>query len=989
MAEFSALAEEGIGSYAKFRYDQYLARRGFIPCESSSCSKAADVYCVDVARYAMSPIQFVAGALQCGADVGFAMFPWHPVMMLKDEGEIPGTGVYFVKDFLAGVLKLRYPDGVCGAEVYSLADWAAWLSEHVVTLGEGKDKVQYNMQLLKRYGPFMITQATRVLNPPDEVSIKHALDLEVGEKMYVVSGWRLKSLASDPDRPDSWDTLDFMVAARIVDAVYEFGLQLSSDDFSRYALRRQLTMYERVTIEGSSVTFGYKPTLDELDFLTTQLYAELFVARYESGRLSKELMMRLSAVAGFSQATVSSRVRLLVSWCLINTWEKTFGRLVDAIDSLVRWFEGFFSHAEITGKPEFQLMSERVDYATMLSTWRKTSRAEYRAAVRSVTCAKRGNVITLRGGLIADMNATLLRARSLVAVPKVLTSVHTMRVALEDGVTSKADRGVFEETDSRTGLVKQLGLLNAMDEAPHGRHIMPTLVALREEDPESFVKPDQDIDPDYIGTMNHVYEAFNPGMNAINLSRDIASLSLDPQDRQLYADKLRIPRIFAAQPKDRAYYISKILALGAPKRQETGPELLSAIANRNLSAPKVSLSQDNKDIIPQIWDNFLRSMCVENAKEKLEGYQKDRVALEENAYKDWISQSRPDVVNRVARELIECDVPLLEQDVGSYLVMLKSDVKPPLSDKPLRSTISPQVIVYHSKGLSSMYSAIFRVLVKRFLSLLRPNVHVNLLKDMGDIKKFLQAVHPFDEELKYVENDFSKYDKSQDAFVFELEQYVFRQLGMNEDLLQRWVVGHEDCRLFSFTTGLSLHLRFQRKSGDATTSFGNVLLNIMSVAYAYQISDYAWALFMGDDSLMAVRAAGVDSSAVQILAEVFNLQAKTFVTVQPYFASWFFMFIKESRRVIGIPDPIKRIEKWSQAVSAEDPQWVERFKSAAETCVSYSNKANTRWLGEMVSQRYVIPKELANMLPAAVYTATICEANFRELYESEPTVIRI
>jgi hypothetical protein len=464
---------------------------------------------------------------------------------------------------------------------------------------------------------------------------------------------------------------------------------------------------------------------------------------------------------------------------------------------------------------------------------------------------------------------------------------------------------------------------------------------------------------------------------------------LDPQDRQLYADKLRIPRIFSAQPKDRSYYRSKILAMGAPKRQETGPELLSAIANRNLSAPKVSLSQDNKVIIPEIWDNFLRTMCVPDAKEKLLMYQKDPVGLEENAYKDWIAQSRPDVVNRVAKELAECDVPLLEQDVGKYLVMLKADVKPPLSDKPMRSTISPQVIVYHSKGLSSMYSAIFRVLVKRFLSLLKPNVHVNLLKDMGDIKKFLQAVHPFDDELKYVENDFSKYDKSQDAFIFELEQFVFRRLGMNEDLLKRWVVGHEDCRLYSFTTGLSLHLRFQRKSGDATTSFGNVLLNIMSVAYAYQISDYAWCLFMGDDSLMAVRAAGVDSSAVQVLAEVFNLQAKTFVTNQPYFASWFFMFIKESRRVVGIPDPIKRIEKWSQAVSAEDPQWVERFKSAAETCVSYSHKANTRWLGKMVSDRYVIPVELANRLPAAVFTATLCEANFKELYEAEPEVFRI
>jgi len=349
-----------------------------------------------------------------------------------------------------------------------------------------------------------------------------------------------------------------------------------------------------------------------------------------------------------------------------------------------------------------------------------------------------------------------------------------------------------------------------------------------------------------------------------------------------------------------------------------------------------------------------------------------------------MSKARPDVVKKVQHELEESDLPLFERDVGRYMVMLKADVKPTLSNKPMYSRTEPQVIVYHEKAMSAMYSAVFRVLVRRFLSILKPNVHVNLIKDMEDVKRFLQKVHPYGKKVKYVENDFSKYDKSQDQFVFRLEQFVFGQLGMNQALMDRWLSGHENCSLFSFSTGLSLHLRYQRKSGDATTSFGNVMLNIMSVAYAYGLSDFSWALFMGDDSLVATGATVVNEHAVDIMSEVFNLSAKTFISNQPYFASWFFMIIDEERRVIGLPDPIKRIEKFSQPVAVDDPQWRERFVSASQTCAAYAFKANTRWLGKMVAGRYQVPEYQANRLAAAIYTACASEASFRNIYSEEP-----
>jgi len=278
-------------------------------------------------------------------------------------------------------------------------------------------------------------------------------------------------------------------------------------------------------------------------------------------------------------------------------------------------------------------------------------------------------------------------------------------------------------------------------------------------------------------------------------------------------------------------------------------------------------------------------------------------------------------------------------------------------------------------------------MVRRLLSLLKPNVLVNLLKDQVDIRNFIQGAHPFGAKLKYLENDFSKYDKSQDAFVFALEQYIFAELGMNQLFLERWVEGHENCRLYSFSAGLSLHVRFQRKSGDATTAFGNVLLNIVSVAYAYNISDFAWAVFMGDDSLIAMYEDLVDTKAVQVMSEIFNLTAKMYITDAPYFASWFFTVDDENKHISGLPDPIKWIQKRSQMVKADNPMWDDKYRSARENGEAYRYKFNTERLASKVVQRYTMDYEYARRLPAAIYTALLSFNNFRSCHEGQSEVI--
>ncbi|QKN22650.1 RNA-dependent RNA polymerase [Erysiphe necator associated virga-like virus 13] len=996
MGDYAAFTADAGMNHARANYERYLRRQAYNTCtRSSSCGVRAEAFCVDLSTNAMSPAQFCASMRQCEASVGYGFFIYHPIMLVSTSGEIPGTGVMFEKTDTA--IHFKYPEGIAGTESYTLSEWAAWLCEHTISVGKGLKRTVYQIQLSKARGPFMFFSATKVDGEPAATPLRHALDLPMSEKHYVVSSWTLKDLVSDPSEATSWQPVTFMVPTKVVDSLVGFGMQLAPDAFSRYALRKQLKVLDRVTMEGSTITKGFTLSRSQADLLITAVHADLFAKRYESGQLTKHMMDGLKAISGFKGATTRERALAVGSWHLFQVWDTATQQVNGLFDKMCEWLERCFPNQAVDHMPRFSLAPEYVSFETVSTAWLQHRPATYAQAVRDLSNfqVSRGSV-SLRGGPLAMAIASIQKvsSESLLASARIasnamsgMTSTFTKHVVQNDSDdVVQIVEGVSNDEIIR--IMSEIRMLNGFDQAPVDRHVYPTESVVRTDAQTDLMASDLELDVDYVGTMNRVYEAFNPGVPAAAIERDIASISQDDQIRTLAADKLRLPRLMDMYPRDREYYLSRVLAINAPKRQETQQELLSAVAARNLAAPRIALPQDNEVLIPEIWDKFLDTMCVEGARDKLENYKLDPVALEEQAYVDWLSKAKPNTIQMVRRELEQQSQTLEEMNVGDYLIMLKADVKPPLSDKPLRSRIEPQVIVYHQKVLSSLYSSIFRVLVRRFLSLLRPEVHVNLLKDSRDISAFIRSNHPFGSKLRYLENDFSKYDKSQDEFVFSLEAYVFNQLGMNHAMLSRWLEGHVDCSLRSLTTGLSASVRFQRKSGDATTAFGNVILNILSVSYAYSPSSIKWAVFMGDDSIVACGAVGKEDRAVAMLAEIFNLTAKMYITDHPYFASNFIVIDDYNGHVELVPDPIKWIEKRSQPVSADDPQWKERYISAAESAKPYRHRINTIPLGEAVAARYGMSKALADELPSAIATAVSTEAFYRQCYHDEPEFIR-
>jgi len=303
--------------------------------------------------------------------------------------------------------------------------------------------------------------------------------------------------------------------------------------------------------------------------------------------------------------------------------------------------------------------------------------------------------------------------------------------------------------------------------------------------------------------------------------------------------------------------------------------------------------------------------------------------------------------------------------------------------------------VYHEKHLSAVYSSIMRVLARRLLALLRPEWNLNILKDNIGIEEHVSAHHPwgarpaFLSTLKYLENDFSKFDKSQGEFVFLLEMFGYGQLGLTKELADRWFVGHNECTIRAIGLGLVLCVDWQRKSGDASTSLGNGYTNLLAICYAYRGTKVIWAEVVGDDSLICSSYVTATPKSLDLLAQVFNLSAKFFITPAPYFGSNFVVLDYENFRAILAPDPFKRVQKLGVAVNAVDPNWEDRLRSHCETCEVYKYSRVRVPLEPLVRERYPVPaaQPLQPMFNALGYTASDAKVARRAWRDKSTTIV--
>lgn len=146
-----------------------------------------------------------------------------------------------------------------------------------------------------------------------------------------------------------------------------------------------------------------------------------------------------------------------------------------------------------------------------------------------------------------------------------------------------------------------------------------------------------------------------------------------------------------------------------------------------------------------------------------------------------------------------------------------------------------QTIAYNDKDVNLIFCPIFNEMRDRLISVMRNNVLVMSGLSVEDFERRVNELVDVNvlEDCVQIENDMSKYDKAQAEALFEFEMRLYEALGMDDYLLEIWKNAHEASVVTDRMNGVRMHTKYQRKSGDASTFFGNTCVLIAVTAACY------------------------------------------------------------------------------------------------------------------------------------------------------------
>ncbi|CAB0038211.1 unnamed protein product [Trichogramma brassicae] len=254
-------------------------------------------------------------------------------------------------------------------------------------------------------------------------------------------------------------------------------------------------------------------------------------------------------------------------------------------------------------------------------------------------------------------------------------------------------------------------------------------------------------------------------------------------------------------------------AMGA-KRIPSQKESILGAMKRNLNAPCFA----NKDLSPQVLGenlakNFLRSAIPPHKRALFEAYRDDPIQVEPGIMQEWLDRLKPAIRKRVYD-----DRPLHLRPFNRFTFMVKGDVKPPSEPSCVYKYASVQTIAYNNKSENAVYSPIMRVLFERLLAVLDDRIQIMSGMSRQEFeKKINKLINGRTMGGTQIENDMTKYDKSQLEAIRVAERIVLVELGLDECLADIWSEAHSKSIIVDKVNGVKMEINDQRRSGDAWT----------------------------------------------------------------------------------------------------------------------------------------------------------------------------
>lgn len=421
---------------------------------------------------------------------------------------------------------------------------------------------------------------------------------------------------------------------------------------------------------------------------------------------------------------------------------------------------------------------------------------------------------------------------------------------------------------------------------------------------------------------------------------------------------------------------------------------LLAFNKRNWNVPILEDVSEQLYKVLDTVDNMFDCLCVPGWRKILENeFQVYEITNFFDKNSSYVNQLIPGKAKRFNLNEIVPYSLWMKDRFKKHTNMLKAETKFSLQGEIENEYAVNATINFHDLEVNAISSSIFRNIIARLKTILRPEVCMMIEKDRKLIEEFFfrnfekqNARTDGTGDYLSLEIDYSKFDKSQLNRCVMIEMFIYARLGLNEHFGDTWFKSLEDMTTVNYHDLIKCHVRWQRRTGTATTALGSTLITMATVCaalfphYGRDKIDgpFHAASFLGDDSSIIVNSKKIlPSEITEKLNTWFNLSAKFDIRDHIYFCSSFIIYIPK----VGckmIPDPKKRVLNLTKPIDT-DPH--EVFISLRDSCIAYLEDSRFIYiLAQGVAQRYHLDFEQAVFVCKTITTVLSSYENYVSLY---------
>lgn len=338
------------------------------------------------------------------------------------------------------------------------------------------------------------------------------------------------------------------------------------------------------------------------------------------------------------------------------------------------------------------------------------------------------------------------------------------------------------------------------------------------------------------------------GKENLNSQRDYRKVEV--QGWKVVSSMPKVTLLPRTKPLDRRGYLPTVRT-GVPFAAPTGSqdEALKALIKRTNTASNNTVAYTPDYLADMVLDPALKLLFNDDAPRLIKLYMADESVGSTESWVEWFANLSMHKKLAIMRTKFSRSAAGM---VGWLMLLIKNKAKPDIMEGVAKKNPAPQVIAYHRPGvgpLKEFSHFVNKVAWPRWLSLLDPRYVMMFHKSTADlresIRKGLTPHVKTGRRLYVVENDFSDYDKGQGVVAALLEMRIWVILGARLDYTTQWFEGQFSVHISGRSYGINLTLAMQRRTGTATTSFGNTLLNV--IIYVSTFGKPVFAIFLGDD----------------------------------------------------------------------------------------------------------------------------------------------